>query len=196
MQLSEITHIPRIMFKIKAEKQNENPTKSGFHWLSCQFVILIFSVETSRDINTFLFIKMSTCFKTKALHILEMGIPVKQCCSQCCISVLKVKGKACLLWLEKKYQLKIAVDWITLVLFCGIPLLNWNFFDLKAGSQHMLQWHAYRWILELSPFSPEGLSGFSISSELEDRVFLQLRKPVERVEAEVRVSINPLQERC
>lgn len=34
----------------------------------------------------------------------------------------------------------------------------------------MLQWHACRWILELSPFSPEGLSGFSISSELEDSV--------------------------
>lgn len=61
----------------------------------------------------------------------------------------------------------------------------------------MLQWHACRWILELSPFSLEGLSGFSISSELEDRVFLQsIRKPVERGEAEVRVSVNPLQERC
>lgn len=39
--------------------------------------------------------------------------------------------------------------------------------------------------LELSPFSPEGLSGFSISGELEDRVFLQLiRKPVERGRSE------------
>lgn len=61
----------------------------------------------------------------------------------------------------------------------------------------MLQQHACRRILELSPFSPEGLSGFSISGKLADRVFLQLiRKPVERGDAEVRISVNPLQESC
>lgn len=62
----------------------------------------------------------------------------------------------------------------------------------------MLQRHARRRIFgAFPPFSPEGLSGFSISGELEDRVFLQLiRKPVERGQAEVRVSVNPLQESC
>lgn len=61
----------------------------------------------------------------------------------------------------------------------------------------MLQRHACRCILELSPFSPEGLKGFCVSSELEGKVFLRLiRKPVERGEAGERVSVNPLQERC
>lgn len=34
----------------------------------------------------------------------------------------------------------------------------------------MLQLQACSWILELCPFSPEGLSGFSISGKLEDSV--------------------------
>lgn len=92
----------------------------------------------------------------------------------------------------------IVADWRPSEMFCDIPLLNWKFCDLKAASQTCYRGMHADGFLELSPFSPEGLSGFSISVELEDRVFLQLiRKPVERVEeAEVRVSVNPLQESC
>ena len=69
-------------------------------------------------------------------------------------------------------------------MFCQIPLLNRKFCDFffsKKGSNTCYSGMHVDGILELSPFSPEGLSGFSISGELEDRVFLQLiRKPVER----------------
>lgn len=44
----------------------------------------------------------------------------------------------------------------------------------------MLQRHACRWILELSPFSPEGLSGFSISGELEDKSVLAVDQKASR----------------
>lgn len=60
----------------------------------------------------------------------------------------------------------------------------------------MLQWHACRWILELSPFkSPEGLSGFSISGELEDSV-LAVDQKASRERTRRERCVNPVQERC
>lgn len=60
----------------------------------------------------------------------------------------------------------------------------------------MLQWHACRWILELSSFSPEGLSGFSISGELEDKSVLAADQKASRERRGSSKGVNPLQEIC
>lgn len=92
----------------------------------------------------------------------------------------------------------IVADWSTLqrsAIF--LFLIDFFFLDLSAGFQTCYIGMQADGLWRFPPFSPEGLSGFSISGELEDRVFLQvIRKPVERGEAKVSVIVNPLQESC
>lgn len=44
----------------------------------------------------------------------------------------------------------------------------------------MLQWHACRWIFGAFPFSPEALSGFRVSGELEDKSVLAVDQKASR----------------
>lgn len=89
---------------------------------------------------------------------------------------IKSKGKACLLWIERNTNRRELLIEAFLQSFCDFPLLNRKFCILKLESQHM----QVDGFLELSHFSPEGLSDFSISGELGDKSVLAVDQKASR----------------